>query len=190
MNCIGKSLKRRARDERSGLIIKLWLGLGILVCIGLNEPSHAQIKSSKTLPDQTQIRGAEIITEGKKLTDETLKAAFSGYVHYGTYILNAQNKITSTYSEYHYQDGRVDYSDSDGDKSIGRWASRGSLICYRYKGKSPVGGGCYEIYELDSCYYFFNDRGLYDGFSTRYKIGQEPARSYAEAEPRCIPLIG
>ncbi len=191
-------------------ISKIYWGAYLLAASFLALPAHAQINMPETdseaysetfpetAPDHTQIRGAQIIAQGVQLSGDNLKAAFSGYVHYGTYILNAQNEITASYSEYHYDDGRIYYTHSDGHNSQGSWTSLGPLICYRYHSGNLAsnlddglsGGGCYEIYELDECYYFFNARGQYDGYSTRYKIGQEPGRGRAESEPRCIPLIG
>lgn len=151
----------------------------------------AQMLFPDIADDLTQQRGAQIRQQGVQLAGEELVSAFSGFVHYGTYILNTQNRVEGRYSEYHYPDGTMDYADDEGVVSSGQWSVNGAKLCYQYdEDGSHMSGGCFYIYQLDSCYYFFNSWSFYDGYSVAFPIGAEPGALKAQQLNLCMPLIG
>ncbi len=110
-------------------------------------PAYAQSQSYDVRPQARQITGAE------------LSQSFKGITHTGAYNFDVRGRPGSLYSEKHHANGRVSYSEKN-QMITGRWAITPSdSICYAYDSDN-ISGGCFAVYKLGTCYYFYSTSAL------------------------------
>lgn len=108
---------------------------------------HAQSQNYDVRPEAAQVKG------------KALTAAFKGVTHAGAYNFDARGHPGARYEERHKPDGHISYSER-GQFIKGRWAvSNSDTICYSYD-TDIIGGGCFRVYQLGNCYYFYSSQLL------------------------------
>lgn len=113
-------------------------------CLCLTETAVGQSQTYDVRPDAAQVKG------------EFLQQSFKGITHEGAYNFDARGRPGVRFSERHYADGRIVYTEN-GESFKGHWAiTPGNTICYSYEEKMAGGGGCFRVYKLGSCYYFYS----------------------------------
>lgn len=88
------------------------------------------------------------------LSGDSLREAFSGKTHYGTYKEFRERTGTSQYTEYTKADGTTDYQEGNMTTS-GIWRVAGDRICYKYYGEIS-GVHCFIIFKAGTCFYGYN----------------------------------
>ena len=117
--------------------------LTLLTNAALCGHSYAQSQSYDIRPDAAQVTGQE------------LTQAFSAVSHDGAYNFDVLGRPGALYTERHFADGRVSYTEK-GLNIKGQWAvTPRDTICYVYE-DDLIGGGCFRVYQLGSCYYFYS----------------------------------
>lgn len=110
----------------------------------LAEAAGAQSQTYDVRPDAAQVTG------------EALQQTFKGITHEGAYNFDSRGRPGVRFTERHYADGRIIYTEN-GEQFKGHWAiTPGDTICYSYEEKMAGGGGCFRVYQLGSCYYFYS----------------------------------
>lgn len=118
--------------------------LALSLCLSLPEAAKAQSHDYDVRPDAAQVTG------------ETLQKTFKGITHEGAYNFDAMGRPGIRFTERHFADGRIIYTEN-GESFKGRWAvTPGDTICYSYEEKMQGGGGCFRVYQLGNCYYFYS----------------------------------
>ena len=122
---------------------RLVLSLSLLAAIAMPASVLAQSQDYDVRPDAAQVTGP------------ALTEAFKGVSHEGAYNFNSRGRPGSLFTERHFADGRVAYTEQ-GLTIKGQWAiTPGNTICYAYDSDN-IGGGCFRVYKLGSCYYFYS----------------------------------
>ena len=97
------------------------------------------------------LNGQELV----RLSDESLRAAFAGKTHYGTYKERRERTGTTQFRESTAADGTTDYT--EGDMNIqGIWRVFGDRICYQYESTEVPGVHCFAIFEAGTCLYGYD----------------------------------
>ncbi len=113
----------------------------------LAAPAYAQSQSYDVRPQARQITGAELIQ------------SFKGITHTGAYNFDVRGRPGSLYSEKHHANGRISYTEKN-QLITGRWAiSPSDNMCYAYDSDN-ISGGCFAVYKLGTCYYFYSSSVL------------------------------
>jgi len=116
----------------------------ILTGLALTGAASAQSHDYDVRPDAAQITG------------DALEEVFKGITHEGAYNFDTQGRPGIRFTERHFADGRIIYTEN-GESFKGRWAvTPGDTICYSYEEKMQGGGGCFRVYQLGNCYYFYS----------------------------------
>jgi len=102
-----------------------------------------------------QSQSLDIRPYGKRITGDDLTAQFSGKTHDGAYNFSLGGDARDFYTERHNKDGTVLYKEG-GDSVEGRWGVFNDVLCYYYV-NSNVTGGCFRVYQVENCYYFYSD---------------------------------
>ncbi len=90
-----------------------------------------------------------------RLTGKSITQAFKGLTHEGAYNFDALGRPGRFYTETHTDDGGITYTERGGTVT-GRWrVSESDEICYSYDG-GIIAGGCFQVYQLGTCYYFYS----------------------------------
>ncbi len=106
-------------------------------------PAYGQSQSYDVRPQARQITGAE------------LSQSFKGITHTGAYNFDVAGRPGSLYSEKHHTNGRISYTEKN-QLITGRWAITPSdNMCYAYD-SDAISGGCFAVYKLGTCYYFYS----------------------------------
>ena len=117
--------------------------LTLLLSASLCGQSYAQSQDYDVRPNAAQVTG------------DALTQSFSGISHDGAYNFDAIGRPGARYTERHFADGRVRYTE-EGQIIKGQWAvTPKDTICYVYEG-DIIGGGCFRVYQLGSCFYFYS----------------------------------
>jgi len=103
----------------------------------------------------TQSQSKDIRPNAQQITGEPLLKLFQGKTHDGAYNLNTRGVASATYEEIHHDDGSVTYIE-DGIDYEGVWLIKQEKICYFYA--HTLNHGCYRVYQVKNCYYFYSDR--------------------------------
>lgn len=120
--------------------------LVLFICVSLcwTEAATAQSQTYDVRPDAVQVTG------------EALQQNFKGLTHEGAYNFDSLGRPGVRFTERHYADGRILYVEN-GESFKGRWTVTPlDTICYSYEEKMVGGGGCFRVYQLGSCYYFYS----------------------------------
>lgn len=119
------------------------LSLSLLASFSISPIALGQSQDYDIRPDAAQVTG------------QALSDAFKGISHEGAYNFDPRGRPGALYTERHYADGRVSYTEQ-GLTIKGQWAvTPGDTICYAYDSDN-IGGGCFRVYQLGSCYYFYS----------------------------------
>ncbi len=103
-----------------------------------------------------QSQDYDVRPEAARVTGAALTAAFKGVIHEGAYNFDANGRPGVRYTERHLANGRVAYAEND-DMINGNWIiTPNDTICYSYD-SNEMGSGCFRIYKLGSCFYFYSD---------------------------------
>lgn len=127
----------------------LYISLAIL---GMSQslyipPAAAQSQTYDVRPQANRVIGAELLR------------SFEGVTHDGAYNFDQAGRPGFRYTERHHKDGRVTYKEQ-GETITGRWSVTGTdLICYFYD-TILIGGGCFRLYKLGSCFYFYSSSAV------------------------------
>lgn len=90
-----------------------------------------------------------------QVTGDDLLAAFKGITHEGAYNFDIGGRPGMRYIERHAADGGVVYTEK-GQSLKGQWTvTPRDTVCYTYE-SDEIGGGCFRVYQLGSCYYFYS----------------------------------
>ncbi len=118
--------------------------IAISLTLSFSSVSAAQSQKTDIRPDANRLMG------------ESLRTAFSGRTHSGAYNFTEKGQPTRFYEESHGVDGRISYSEN-GRKDPGTWLIMKDTLCYLYDA-SDMPGGCFRVYRVENCYYFYSDR--------------------------------
>lgn len=103
-----------------------------------------------------QSQSYDVRPHAAQVTGDSLTAAFQGITHEGAYNFDALGRPGSLYTERHSNNGDVSYIQN----SVlveGNWTiTPQDTICYDYD-SSIISGGCFRVYQLGSCYYFYSN---------------------------------
>ena len=105
--------------------------------------AHAQSQNTDIRPYGTRIVGDEITLH------------FQGLTHIGAYNFSQNGEARSSYTETHNNDGTVIYVEGD-LKAGGRWGVFNDILCYYYDNPA-MNGGCFRVYRVENCYYFYSN---------------------------------
>jgi len=122
----------------------LYLSGVIFTSLCLTTPTFAQSQTTDIRPNAKQVIGDKLL------------AAFKGHTHDGAYNFNFEGVAGASYQETHNDDGSVVYKE-DGDVFHGVWIIQREKLCFRYA-RNDLGGGCFRVYQVKNCYYFYSDR--------------------------------
>lgn len=113
----------------------------LLLIVHMATSSHAQSQDT------------DVRAQASRVSGESLIETFSGITHNGAYNFSAEGRAASFYTEKHFPDGRVKYSE-DGKTYDGDWAVFRNTLCYSYDDPS-MPGGCFRVYKVGTCFYFY-----------------------------------
>lgn len=117
--------------------------LALFTSAALCGSSYAQSQDYDVRPNAAQVTG------------KALSQAFSGITHDGAYNFDVLGRPGALYTERHLANGRISYTEN-GQIMKGRWAvTPRDTICYVYE-SDTIGGGCFRVYQMGSCYYFYS----------------------------------
>lgn len=102
-----------------------------------------------------QSQSDDIRPKAQHITGDALLEIFQGQTHDGAYNFNAKGVASATYEETHHDDGSVTYTE-DGKDYDGVWLIQQNKVCYFYA--NTLNHGCYRVYQVKNCYYFYSDR--------------------------------
>lgn len=103
----------------------------------------------------SQSQRLDIRPFGERIIGDELEQHFSGQVHDGAYNFSRYGEARAFYIERHNEDGTVHYSEGE-TTSDGRWGVFGDILCYYYMNKA-LNGGCFRVYRVENCYYFYSN---------------------------------
>lgn len=122
------------------MIRRIFILLSLFI---LTSPAHAQFV----------MEGAEDMS---LLSGETLRKAFSGKTHYGTYKESREETGTNTFTEVMSDDGRTNYREGN-MKLTGYWDILvDDVMCFEYD--NFPGRHCFRMYQSGTCIYGYNPR--------------------------------
>jgi len=98
----------------------------------------------------------DIRPQSKRLLSNEILSNFSGVTQSGAYNFDSEGVPGNRYTEWHGETGDIFYREGE-FTAEGRWAVSRDLLCYDYKGEG-ITGGCFRIYKLGSCFYFYSAR--------------------------------
>ena len=102
-----------------------------------------------------QSQSTDIRPYGTRILGDDIASHFKGLTHIGAYNFTQNGMPRGTYKETHNADGTVLYVES-GTETHGRWGVFHDILCYYYI-KSDVNGGCFRVYQVENCYYFYSN---------------------------------
>ncbi len=126
--------------------LKAVLAALLLATALLARPSIAMAQSQKT----------DIRPNANRVIGDDLRAAFKGNTHSGAYNFTEKGQPTRFYEEFHGENGRVNYKEGKLAEP-GAWLIYKDTLCYIYD-TSDMPGGCFRVYSVANCYYFYSDR--------------------------------
>jgi len=103
----------------------------------------------------SQSQSLDIRPYAKRITGDDLEGQFSGQTHAGAYNFSLGGDARDFYTERHNKDGTVLYKEGD-SRAEGRWGVFNDVLCYYYT-NSNINGGCFRVYRIENCYYFYSD---------------------------------
>lgn len=130
----------------------------ILLCLAFTIPPYAWGQNQ-----QTDIRPL-----AHQLVGDELLKAIEGQTHDGSYNFDIQGLASQFYEETHHADSRLTYRES-GQVYKGAWIIDNDSLCFFYDDPG-INGGCYRVYRIRNCYYFYNKFRPY--------VPDEPDRPY------------
>ena len=133
------------------IITVMGMGMGIGTPKASAQTSAPSAPLPPVIESDNYINGQELIP----LTGETLKQAFAGKTHFGTYKEKRERTGTNQFSETTHADGTTDYKEGDMELK-GIWRVMKDRICYKYDGNQVSGVHCFRIYEVGTCFYGYN----------------------------------
>lgn len=138
------------------------------------------------LTAESQTQDTDIRPNANQLTAENIKTVFSDVTMDGAYNFGRNGKAQSFYTETHYPDGTLSYTE-DGVVNPGRWFVREDTLCFMYP-TNRMSGGCFRVYQVKNCFYFYA--------AARKQVAREigetywTARATKQGEPAgCDPAI-
>ena len=102
-----------------------------------------------------QSQSLDIRPYGQRITGDELELHFKGLTHSGAYNFTRSGEARAFYTERHNIDGTVLYKE-DELTADGRWGVFNDILCYYYTNKDMV-GGCFRVYRVENCYYFYSN---------------------------------
>ena len=148
--------------------------LAIAMCLFAGAQVWAQSQTTDIRPDANRVIGDDLLKE------------FMGITHEGAYNFTEDGEPTRYYSEAHHKSGKTTYIEGD-INTIGAWIIRKTVMCYAYP-NVDMQGGCFRIYKVGNCFYFYND--------AIPQVGDELDRNYWTARsvkkgerPNCEPNV-
>lgn len=102
-----------------------------------------------------QSQRLDIRPYGERIMGDELEPHFSGKTHAGAYNFSLEGQARDFYTEQHNKDGTLLYKEGP-NRAEGRWGIFGDVLCYYYTG-SDINGGCFRVYRVENCYYFYTD---------------------------------
>jgi hypothetical protein len=102
-----------------------------------------------------QSQSLDIRPFAKRIMGDDIAAHFSGKTHAGAYNFSRGGDARDFYTERHNEDGTVFYKEGN-TSAHGRWGVFNDVLCYYYV-ESQVSGGCFRVYRVENCYYFYSD---------------------------------
>lgn len=108
-----------------------------------------------------QSQDYDVRADASQLTGEALRAAFTGVTHTGAYNFNTRGEPGNRYTEWHGETGEIIYREGT-LLAKGKWTATRDMICYEYQG-GDLGSGCFRVYKLGSCHYFYSARAALQG---------------------------
>ncbi len=133
-----------------------------------------------------QSQTTDIRPNANRLMGDALLEAFKGVTHDGAYNFDPNGDPGRFYKETHHETGEVTYSEGE-QTTGGAWIIRKDIMCYVYP-PTAMPGGCFRVYQVGNCYYFYND-GIPE-FSDELDRDYWTARSVKQGQrPDCGPGI-
>jgi len=102
-----------------------------------------------------QSQSLDIRPYAKRIVGDDLKSHFDGKTHAGAYNFSLAGEARDFYTERHNKDGTVFYKEGNVSTN-GRWGVFGDILCYYYT-NAEFNGGCFRVYQVENCYYFYSD---------------------------------
>ncbi len=158
-----------------GLCICALSGISLSpLAVELGNQAHAQSQTTDIRPNAQQVTGDDLLN------------AFKGRTHDGAYNFNIQGLARANYQETHHDDGSLTYREGD-EMFKGVWIVHPEKLCFRYK-ENRLGGGCFRVYQVKNCYYFYSDR--LPRHDNELNQNYWTARSVFKGEtPKCVAAI-
>lgn len=100
-----------------------------------------------------QSQDTDVRAQASRVSGEDLLETFAGITHNGAYNFSAEGRASSFYTEKHFPDGRVEYTEG-GKTYEGDWAVFRNALCYSYD-EPGMPGGCFRVYKVGTCFYFY-----------------------------------
>ncbi|RKQ71306.1 hypothetical protein DES40_0619 [Litorimonas taeanensis] len=134
------------------------------------------------IPVHSQNQNTDIRPHAQRVVGDALRAEFSGVKHVGEYNFTREGQSQNTYTEMHYDTGRVLYKEG-GVENTGAWFILDDTLCFVYK-NDRMSNGCFRVYKVKNCFYHYSDQIP----ETKNELDQEywTARSVKDGQtPQC-----
>lgn len=102
-----------------------------------------------------QSQELDIRPYAQRIVGDELELHFKGLTHSGAYNFTLAGEARAFYTEQHNIDGTVLYKENE-LIADGRWGVFNNILCYYYT-NATLTGGCFRVYRVENCYYFYSN---------------------------------